>query len=337
MQSVRPQLPFVLPIHVISVAFFLLLLQICPALATQDPPATPAQEAVVTHNVRLRPAPSTDNKPLMTLTPGEELELLDPAPTTGFYHVETESGDQGWVSTRYVRVTPPPLHALSAMAAGAPPASTISESWNKPAPNKTTFTGPGGNCPWNGNKLDPDTFIRKNRTDLPAESDVHDVDWSAIHDLPFPIDTKLRAKWTPAHLQEIARVEGVALRTTGYLVAIKPQNGNKEGTNCRFSLASETDTHMALVGEVGGAEKDSVVIEYTPRFLKSHPHWNSTVLSKYRNNDIPVRVTGWLMLDPDHRNHLNKYRFTLWEIHPITKIEIFQNNSWQDLDAPLTP
>jgi hypothetical protein len=301
----------------------------------QDPPAT--QEAIVTHNVRLRSDPSTDHKPLATLTPGTELELLDPAPTTGFYHVETEDGVQGWASTRYIRVSPPPLNTLPAVTGAPTPVSSISDTWNKPDPNKTTFTGPDGACPWNGNNTDPDTFVRKNRTDIPTESDIHDVDWSVIHDLPFPTDVKLRANWTPTHLADIAKVEGVALRTVGYLVAIKPQNGNQEGTNCKFSLASETDTHMALVGEVGGAEKDSVVIEFTPRFLKSHPHWNTSVLAKYRNTDIPVRITGWLMLDPDHRNHLNKYRFTLWEIHPITKLEVFENNAWKNLDDPLTP
>lgn len=50
------------------------------------------------------------------------------------------------------------------------------------------------------------------------------------------------------------------------------------------------------------------------------------------NSDAPVRITGWTMLDPEHRNHLNKYRMTLWEIHPITKIEVFRNGEWVDLD-----
>ena len=38
------------------------------------------------------------------------------------------------------------------------------------------------------------------------------------------------------------------------------------------------------------------------------------------------------MLDPEHRNHLGRYRSTLWEIHPITKIEVFTNGKWVDLD-----
>jgi hypothetical protein len=29
---------------------------------------------------------------------------------------------------------------------------------------------------------------------------------------------------------------------------------------------------------------------------------------------------------------LKKYRMTLWQIHPLTKIEVFQNGGWVDLD-----
>ena len=39
------------------------------------------------------------------------------------------------------------------------------------------------------------------------------------------------------------------------------------------------------------------------------------------------------MLDPDHRNHLNRFRSTLWEIHPITKIEVWKDNQWVDVDT----
>jgi len=38
------------------------------------------------------------------------------------------------------------------------------------------------------------------------------------------------------------------------------------------------------------------------------------------------------MLDPEHRNMVGKYRGTIWEIHPITKIEVFKDGQWVDLD-----
>jgi hypothetical protein len=49
---------------------------------------------------------------------------------------------------------------------------------------------------------------------------------------------------------------------------------------------------------------------------------------------VPVRINGWLLFDPQHTNHLNKYRNTLWEIDPITKIEVWDEDAekWVDLD-----
>lgn len=102
------------------------------------------------------------------------------------------------------------------------------------------------------------------------------------------------------------------MRTIGHIVAVKPQAGNEEGTNCRFRKVSKTDIHIAIVGEAGDGERNSVVVETTPRLLKIHPKWGKKTLDQYSNQDIPIRISGWLMLDPDHRNHLNKYRHTLW-------------------------
>jgi hypothetical protein len=38
------------------------------------------------------------------------------------------------------------------------------------------------------------------------------------------------------------------------------------------------------------------------------------------------------MLDPEHKAHLGHFRQTLWEIHPITKIAVFRNGHWVNLD-----
>jgi hypothetical protein len=70
----------------------------------------------------------------------------------------------------------------------------------------------------------------------------------------------------------------------------------------------------------------------TPRVRQSHPKWTPIRLPPWVNTDAPVRITGWLMFDPEHTNHLGKYRMTLWEIHPITMIEVFQNGAWVALD-----
>jgi hypothetical protein len=65
--------------------------------------------------------------------------------------------------------------------------------------------------------------------------------------------------------------------------------------------------------------------------------WNSTVLDGLVNTGKPIRVSGFLMLDPEHRNQVGKYRLTVWEIHPITQIEVCDktscaDNEWVPLD-----
>ena len=40
------------------------------------------------------------------------------------------------------------------------------------------------------------------------------------------------------------------------------------------------------------------------------------------------------MLDPEHQGMIDSgLRSTLWEIHPITQIEVFQDGKWVDLDS----
>lgn len=60
--------------------------------------------------------------------------------------------------------------------------------------------------------------------------------------------------------------------------------------------------------------------------------WTPARLKDWVDSDQPVRISGWTLLHTEHRNHLNKYRQTLWEIHPITKIEVSNNGQWVDLD-----
>jgi hypothetical protein len=126
----------------------------------------------------------------------------------------------------------------------------------------------------------------------------------------------------------------VALRVVGYLVALKPQTSGKgESTNCHWIHSQEVDWHIALVAQAGEGENTAIVVETTPRVRQAHPKWTPEALHPWVDADQPVRISGWLMFDPDHPNHLGKYRSTLWEIHPITKIEVFKEGVWVDLDA----
>jgi hypothetical protein len=296
-----------------------------------------AQDAVVKRNVYLRPAPSTSNQPIRKLIPPDEIELIEPGPVDGYYHVRTVEGDEeGWVWGKNIRIGP--VSAADAEAtvgvstfAAATAASNISPAWEKPTPVTGTFKSGTKTCGPTGSAPGNETNRLKNRVDVP--NSYHTVSFEAFFKLPDLHVPKDRSKWEQDDANEIAKFEGVPIRMTGYLVAIKPQDsGSGETTNCKWTKYSETDWHMALVEEPGQGEKLAVVVETTPRIRVNHNKWTEVNLDTWLDSDVPVRISGWLMFDPEHRNHMGKYRKSMWEIHPIIKIEVWKNDKWVDLD-----
>jgi uncharacterized protein YgiM (DUF1202 family) len=291
-----------------------------------------AQDAIVTRNVNLRSDPSTENPPVRLLSPPENLTLIETATTNGYYHVKAQEGDEGWVWGKNVQVTSAAGTAASILAtpgATASSASAISPEWDKPDPVTGDFQADDGTCGPSGNGPDVPTNMRKNRTDVPTS--YHEVPFDTIATLvyPSPAPTQ-RIKWTPEQLNQIKPYEGAAVSIVGYIAAVKVEG--KESTNCGWTKGSEVDWHIPLVGQSGQPEPNAIVVETTPRIRVSHPNWTVSKLSGYKASQTPVRISGWLMFDPDHPSHLGKYRTTLWEIHPITKIEVSVNGTWVDLD-----
>ena len=335
----RDELPRILQrSHPLERLLLVAALVLAPARgAAQDSAAVAdARRAVVVRNVNLRQGPSTSTPRIRLLRPPDELTLREDTTTDNFYPVRTEDDEDGWVWSRNIRVlidseTPGRAVIAAAAAAAVAAATSVDEAWEKPAPNHSSFTSGGKHCGDTGDGGDRETNLRKNRTDLP--SSYHDVTFAALATLPYPVGPKHRHDWPAQSLAEIERFEGAALRVQGYLVALKPQTGGSgESTNCHFTHANEVDWHIALAGHVGQGEDESVVIETTPRIRRNHPRWTVPNLKPWVDADAPVRISGWLMFDPEHRNHLGKYRGTLWEIHPITRIEVWENGDWKDLD-----
>jgi hypothetical protein len=198
----------------------------------------------------------------------------------------------------------------------------------------------GGTCgPRGGAGSDGVTNPRKNRTDLPEADGTspHFVSFSAMHGLPDPkVKKRSRQNWPATDESTLEKFEGTALSLTGYVVAYKPQKGSVknpgEACNCGGTTAADLDVHIALAEKVGEGEKDAIVVETTPRIRKHHPNWARTKLDPWINGTDPVRITGWLLYDPEHRAMVGSLRSSMWEIHPITKIEVWKGSAWVDAD-----
>ena len=316
---------------------------LCVSLAT-------SQTAVVTRNVNLRPDPSTNGAPLAKLRSQTQLQLLETSPSNGFLHVKVND-QSGWVWSKNVQIQQSPSAGTGAgttTTEGAP-ATTISSDWDKPAPQSSSFQSDEGECGETGDGGDTDTNHRKNRTDVP--SSYHPVTWDAVNSLGYAKGApRSRANWTPTQLGTIEPFEGAAISVEGYLFKLKvesssPNSKGGESTNCHAHLANEVDWHMPLTANVGEGEDVAIIVETTPRVRKQHAQWTTARLKPWTAhigsqpnasyNQQKVRISGWLMLDPEHQDMINNgLRSTLWEIHPITKIEVWDNGTWVDLNTP---
>ena len=307
-------------------------------------------QLVTDTRVNLRATASTAQPPLRVLPRGAALDLDSAStPTNGFYPVVTQQGQHGWVSEDFVSfaneadatalLDTPDATVISL----ASPLEAIDPDWERNPRRGSTMRHATKNltCRARGaDGGDAESFTLKNRIDIPAVSRA--VSWTALHGLPHEDGAgvgKDRPVWTQQQRDDILRVEGIALTVTGFLAAAKA--GSSEGTNCKFTGEANTDWHIAFTEHFDDPEAKAMVVEPTPRLKRSRPGWNRTALKEWigdrRDPTDSVRITGFLFYDPDHRAHIiaanpnKRFRYTMWELHPITKIEVFSNGTWVDI------
>ncbi len=199
----------------------------------------------------------------------------------------------------------------------------------KPKPSMTSFKG----CPPTGDGGDRDLNILKNRED---DSPYFPVKFDAVMALTWPkeIERRNRNKWSAPHRAEIARYEGIPIAVEGYLAGAK--ESGPESTNCHGANKEFKDYHIWLTKHPDEDRSVSIVIEPTPRLLAKHAGWRLSAFRKLVNDKAKVRVSGWLMFDPEHPDQIGKTRGTIWEIHPIMGIEIWYQEGWMPLDEWVT-
>ncbi len=299
-----------------------------------------AQTAVVARNVNLRPDPSINGAPIASLPPHTKLDVIEPSPNAGFIHVRTGDSEEGWVWGRNITIGSAHSPDEGATFSTDSMASAISADWERPDPHGSVFHGDEGDCPdiGSGTNFDADTNQRKNRIDIP--SNYHLVTWNSINDAKFPSGApKNRGKWSDEQLAAIRDIEGAAVSVEGFLTKVKVEKSSPgatsggESANCHFHLATDVDWHMPLTANASEGEDVAIVVETTPRIRAGHPNWTTVNLKPWTATGSKVRISGWLMLDPEHQDMINHgQRSTLWEIHPVTKIEVFKDGKFVDLD-----
>ena len=198
----------------------------------------------------------------------------------------------------------------------------------KPPPVDSEFEG----CGPAGSQPDYVLNRRKNRID---STDAYvAIPWPMLAALPWPRSTgyRFRNQWTAGEREAADRYEGVAIQVEGFLAAYRLEV--PEPPNCYSRLPRHKDYHMWLSETPHQKKKRSIVVEITPRLRAVHPEWTESRLAALRRTQARIRVSGWLMLDEMHPENVEGNRITLWEIHPITRIEWQRaDSSWAGLDS----
>lgn len=207
----------------------------------------------------------------------------------------------------------------------------------KPAPKWNTAweCPPAGDATAPNSPSDPDLNRLKNRVDI---GNFIRTDFATLRSLPAPPGStrKKRSRWTQLQRDAIAPYEGTPLALEGYLALVDHQSGGRiereESCNCHVADARFYDFHLWLLNAPGDSRDKALVVEVTPSVRAVHPGWTLLNLSRLARARQKVRVSGWLMFDQEHPEQIGKTRSTLWEIHPIIKIEYQnQNGTWTEL------
>jgi hypothetical protein len=182
-----------------------------------------------------------------------------------------------------------------------------------------------------GQGVDTATDLRKNRVD--TTNTYHVVPFDAVTKLPWQGLPRRRHLWSPAQAAQVAAYEGVPISVDGYLAEAVEQG--KEDTNCGIDTHQWHDWHVWVVGKVSDATHQgrprAIVVEVTPRSRPSHPGWSVALLDSLHRAHSQVRISGWLLLDPDHPDMVGQTRATIWEIHPVTRIAVREGNHWRSI------
>jgi len=123
--------------------------------------------------------------------------------------------------------------------------------------------------------------------------------------------------------------EDTPVSLVGFLIDLHP--GLPETCNCKLPGEDNNDFHLNIVARVGDGLRDSVVLEMTPKVRKNVAEWTRanllTRLNPNPNQPPMVRISGYLLFDSEHVSRSGGARATIWEIHPVTKLEFCQSGS----------
>jgi hypothetical protein len=278
-----------------------------------------AQAATLQHNSNLRRSPNTHSAILESLNKGDTVTVTSTTKRSGYYHVQASDGTIGWVLARNVVIGQVPSNGGTPPPPGLP--AQLAAAVLKAVPQPLVINGQNV-CGPTGDAADAKTQAldsNKNRTDIPDASTYILVNWNELANLPS---------------DQADNLQGAPVEVVGYLshrIAVE-NSGSGESTNCHLVNDNEVDWHMYLTQQPAQGIADAIIVETTPRTRPLHS-WDKSALDALIDSNTKVRISGWLMYDWQHVGVIGRQRATVWEVHPVTRIETQDaNGNWKNVE-----
>ena len=143
-----------------------------------------------------------------------------------------------------------------------------------------------------------------------------------------------KSLWKIGQRENVTGYEYKGISVEGYIIAIKGQGA--EACNCGAKDFHDyhiwlNETPLPQPAPKKPDKSKSMVAEISPRTIKAHPNWNANAIQHLAKQGSRIRISGWVTWDEEHPEQIGIERATLWEIHPIHKIEVWSNGKWNEL------
>jgi hypothetical protein len=188
-------------------------------------------------------------------------------------------------------------------------------------------------CPPEGDGGDIIANRQKNRTTAPASVTDMEIDQflqSFVPDLKAPV---ARRQFDPEERSNVESHEQRGVALLGYLILAR--QSEKESANCHDRKRRGLELWIGKLPEHTWARSkvasaNAVIATVTPRGQDAHLNWRLAELRKLARQGAKVRISGWAFYDAEHPELLGRNRVSLWQIHPVTNIQVWSNGAWKD-------
>lgn len=308
--------------------------------------------AIRNNNVKARRTPGRTGKLVETLSRDQRFTVVEEVPN--WFRIRLRPRVLAWVPKNQTRVLAEdieedPEHGENPEPVD-PGAFRLSNFLTLPDPEPvadctpTTIPADFSICPADGSGGGlARAYVQKNRLEVPCA--YRTITPEQILALPLlPRDVRSLPDDHPQR-KFLAEAEAIPVRLDGFLAMTK--NGGKEGVNC--SIPGRFDLRLEIVARDDLDPKQTrprhVVSEATPWFRALFSSWNPSVLrdfASYSNGfnggfqraPVPIRVYGHLFFDEGHLTDgsIGTVRGTVWEVHPVTRIEVFDQGAFRKIE-----